>query len=212
MVITEGPRVELGPDGTAKIIWKTDDIAASDVKYGTDQNNPQQRAYKPGGSRDHQADLKNLQAGQTYFFQILKRDGSPRTTGQFQYQPQSATAPAVSGQTTAGQAQAGAVQIAAGPVLDTVDDKQATVSWRTDAQSSTTVHFGPDRNNLSTTAQGPWGNNHSVVLSGLAPNTTYYFQVESASGPGQTPTKSEVGGFQTLAPGAQAKKAVPVIH
>lgn len=211
VVITEGPAVQFGPDGTARIVWKTDDIAATDVKYGTDPNNLQQRAYKPGGSRDHQADLKNLQAGQTYYFQVLRRDGSVRTTGQFQYQPQaaSATTPAVGQQ---GQSQTGNTQITVGPVLDTVGDRHAIVTWITNAPASSVVRYGKDRNNLDKTAHGGWGGNHAVTLSGLEPNTTYYFQVETGQGGGQTATKSGVGGFQTVAPGAQAKKEVPVMQ
>jgi hypothetical protein len=209
VVITEGPSVQPGADGTAKIVWKTDDVAATDVKYGTDPNNLQQRAYKPGGSRDHQADLKNLQAGQTYYFQVLRRDGSVRTTGQFQYQPQaaSATTPAVGQQ--AGQAQS-AVQISAGPWLDTVAHNSAIITWKTTTPSSSVVHYGTDRNALNQTAFGGWGADHGVPIQGLNPNQTYYFQVESTHAAGQPPAKSEVGAFQTVAPGAQAKKNPPI--
>ena len=206
VVITQGPLVQPGPDGTAKILWKTDDVAATDVKYGTDQNNLQQRAYKPGGSRDHEADLKNLQAGQTYFFQILRRDGSARTTGQFQYQPQAAAAmPGPSG-----QAQAGAVQITQAPALDTVGSNSTIITWKTNAPASSIVRYGTDRNALNQTAFGPWGTDHRVTIQGLQPNATYYFQVESTPGLGQTAAKGDVGGFQTTAPGAQAKKNPPI--
>lgn len=209
VVITEGPAVQPGTDGTAKVVWKTDDVAATDVKYGTDANNPQQRAFSPGGSRDHQAELKNLQAGQTYYFQILRRDGSVRTTGQFQYQPQaaSATTPAVGQQ--GGQAQS-AVQISAGPWLDTVADNNAIITWKTATPASSVVRYGTDRNALNQTAFGSWGADHGVTISGLNPNQTYYFQVESTQAAGQTPAKSEVGAFQTVAPGAQAKKNPPI--
>jgi len=207
VVITEGPRVELGPDGTAKIIWKTDDIAASDVKYGTDQNNPQQRAYKPGGAREHEADLKNLQARQTYFFQILKRDGSPRTTGQFQYQPQSAGA-ATPGP-AAGAAQQGALQFTVGPSLDTVADRAATINWQTNNVSNTIVHYGTDPKNLNQVGTGAWGTSHSAQLSNLNPNTRYYFQVESSPSAGNA-VRSGVASFTTVAPGAQAMKNPPL--
>ena len=212
VVITEGPTVQQAADGTAKIVWKTDDIAATDVKYGTDANNPSQRAYKPGGSRDHEADLKNLQAGQTYHYQILRRDGSVRTTGEFQYSGQSAaTTPTTTGQTAAAQP-AGPLQFAIGPQLDTVADTNATITWKTNVPSSSVVHYGTDRNALSQTASGNWAADHTVGIQGLSPNATYYFQVESAQGAGQTPVKSGVGAFQTVATGAQAKKNPPIIQ
>jgi phosphodiesterase/alkaline phosphatase D-like protein len=211
VVITEGPTVQPGPDGTAKIVWKTDDIAATDVKYGTDANNPKERAFKPGGSRDHQADLKGLQAGQTYHYQVLRRDGSVRTTGQFQYQPQSAaTLPATPGQTGAGQASS--VQISAGPWLDTVADKNAIITWKTNVPSNSVVKYGTDRNALNQTATGDWGTDHVVSIQGLNPNATYYFQTYSTQAAGQTAAVSNVGAFQTVAPGTQAKKNPPIVH
>src|SRR5262245_31442220 len=168
VVITEGPTVQPGPDGTAKIVWKTDDIAATDVKYGTDANNPSQRAYKPGGARDHEADLQGLQAGQTYYYQVLRRDGSVRTTGQFQYQPQAAaTTPAAPGQPTTAQ-QAGTLQFALGPQLDTVADKNATITWKTNVPSSSVVRYGTDRNALNQVASGNWAADHTVGKIGRA--------------------------------------------
>jgi phosphodiesterase/alkaline phosphatase D-like protein len=208
VVITEGPTVQPGADGTAKIVWKTDDIAATDVKYGTDQNNLQQRAFKPGGSRNHEADLKNLQAGQTYYFQVLRRDGGVRTTGQFQYQPQAAATTPVVGQQPSGQASA--VQISAGPWLDTVADNRAVITWKTSFPSSSVVRHGTDRNALNQMVTGNWGSDHAVTIEGLNPNATYFFQVESTQAPGQTAAKSEIGAFQTVAPGAQAKKNPPI--
>lgn len=209
VVITEGPTVQQGADGTAKIVWKTDDIAATDVKYGTDANNPQQRAYKAGGSRDHQADLKNLQAGQTYYYQILRRGGSVRTTGQFQYSGQSAaTTPATPGQPAT--AQAGTLQFAVGPQLDTVADKNATIIWKTNVPASSVVRYGTDRNALNQSASGNWGADHTVNVKGLSPNANYFFVVESAQGAGQAPVQSGVASFKTVAPGAQAKKNPPI--
>jgi len=212
VVITEGPTVQQAADGTAKIVWKTDDMAATDVKYGTDTNNPSQRAYKPGGSRDHEADLKNLQAGQTYHYQILKRGGAVRTTGQFQYTGQSAaTTPAAPGQ-PAGAEQVSGVQIVAGPWLETVADNNATITWKTSAPSNSAVRYGTDRNALNQQATGSWGTDHVVPIQGLNPNGTYYFQVESSQAAGQAAAKSDIGAFQTVAPGAQAKKNPPITH
>src|SRR5262245_3094980 len=206
VVITEGPTVQPGPDGTAKIVWKTDDIAATDVKYGTDANNPSQRAYKPGGARDHEADLKGLQAGQTYYYQVLRRDGSVRTTGQFQYQPQAAAAP---GQTASPQ-QPSAVQISAGPWLDTVADNNAIITWKTNVPSNYVVKYGTERNALNQTATGDWGTDHRVQIQGLNPNASYHFQTYSTQSAGQAAAVSNVGAFQTVAPGAQAKKNPPI--
>lgn len=210
VVITEGPAVQPGADGTAKIVWKTDDVAATDVKYGTDANNPQQRAFTPGGSRDHQAELKNLQAGQTYYFQILRRDGSVRTTGQFQYQPTASSAASTPGP-AAGTPQQSSMVFSQNASLDSVGDRSATIKWQTNLVSSSTVRFGPDANNLNQTASGNWGTDHVVTLNNLNPNTRYYFMVESSPSPGTgNDAKSGYAFFTTAAPGAQAKKNPPL--
>src|SRR3954469_993454 len=97
--ILDGPRPQNVTPNSATIYWRTDDVAASDVKYGTDPNNPSQRAYERGGSREHTAELSNLQPGQTYYFQILRRDGSVRTSGQFQTPASGTTAATTPGTT-----------------------------------------------------------------------------------------------------------------
>src|SRR4051812_31646055 len=79
--ILDGPRPQNVTPNSATIYWRTDDVAASDVKYGLDQNNLDRRAFERGGAREHTAELTNLEGGQTYYFQILRRDGSVRTSG-----------------------------------------------------------------------------------------------------------------------------------
>jgi phosphodiesterase/alkaline phosphatase D-like protein len=191
---------------SATIYWRTDDVAASDVKYGTDQNNLSQRAFERGGSREHTAELTSLQPGQTYYFQILRRDGSVRTSGQFSTPTSSAgsTTPSTSGSQPSSAA---TVNVKAGPVPQYVNQNTAVISWATDQQSSSTVKYGTDPNNLSQTATGNWGTNHQVTIQGLQPSTTYYYQAQSsqAEGTGNVATSSTAN-FQTVAPGQQAKQ------
>lgn len=85
--IVGGPNVMPVGGGNANLHWTTNDIAATHVKYGTDPNNLTQDAYHPGGAKDHQVTLTNLQPGQTYYYHILTRDGDVRYTGQFQASP-----------------------------------------------------------------------------------------------------------------------------
>ena len=204
--ILDGPRPQNVTPNSASIYWRTDDVAASDVHYGTDANNPIQRAYERGGSRDHTVELTNLQPGQTYYFQIMRRDGSVRTTGQFSTPTSSAgsTTPSTNGSQASNTA---TVNVNGGPVPQYVNQNTALISWKTDKQSSSTVKYGTDPNNLSQTATGNWGTNHQVTIQGLQPSTTYYYQVQSspAEGTGNIAT-SQTANFQTVAPGQQAKQ------
>lgn len=84
--IVQGPTMKALGGNNMELQWTTNNVAANDVKYGTDPNNLTQRAYESGGGRNHSVTLKNLTPGQTYYYQILTRDGDVRYTGQFQSQ------------------------------------------------------------------------------------------------------------------------------
>jgi len=208
--VLDGPRPQNVTPNSATIYWRTDDVAASDVKYGTDQNNPSQRAYERGGSREHTAELSNLQPGQTYYYQILRRDGSVRTSGQFSTPTSSAGNTPGTTPTTGTPAPSGSgstVSVNKGPVVQYANQNTAIISWNTDQQASSTVKYGTDPNNMNQTATGNWGTNHQVQLQGLQPSTTYYYQVQSspAEGTGNV-ASSQTANFQTVAPGQQAKQ------
>src|SRR3954468_2695927 len=209
--ILDGPRPQNVTPNSATIYWRTDDVAASDVKYGTDPNKPSQRAYERGGSREHTAELSNLQPGQTYYFQILRRDGSVRTSGQFQTPASGTTAATTPGTTpttgTPAPGSTSSVAVNKGPVVQYVNQNTAIISWNTNQQSSSTVKYGTDANNLNQTATGNWGTNHQVQVQGLQPSTTYYFVVNSspAENTGNVATSAPQS-FQTVDPGQQAKQ------
>jgi len=207
--ILDGPRPQNVTPNSATIYWRTDDVAASDVKYGTDANNPSQRAYERGGAREHTAELTNLQPGQTYYYQILRRDGSVRTSGQFSTPSSNAGNTSTTPSPSTGTPAQGSSSVAVnkGPVVQYVNQNTAIISWNTNQQSSSTVKYGTDGNNMNQTATGNWGTNHQVQVQGLQPNTTYYFVVNSspAENTGNVATSAPQS-FQTVAPGQQAKQ------
>jgi phosphodiesterase/alkaline phosphatase D-like protein len=228
--IVEGPTASVATGNSVELRWRTNNVAATDVKYGTDQNNPDQRAYTAGGAREHTARLDNLQSGQTYFFQILTRDGQvrhqgsftfqPNQTAQIQSQPVTTTTTAQTGTTSQpsntgvlgtirdavqGRNAAG-VNITNGPVVEYVDDNRAIIVWKTDNNSSSTIRYGNDARSMNQTATGSWGDRHRVEISGLQPNTTYFFQVESATQQAAGNAARQQSSFRTVAPGATARR------
>ena len=99
------------------------------------------------------------------------------------------------------------MQITKGPVLEMVGDTSAVIVWSTNMPGSTVVKYGTDPNNLTQTAEAPWGGTtHRVTLSGLQPNTTCYYQLQSGQAQGTgTAALSSVQSFQTVPQGAPPK-------
>jgi phosphodiesterase/alkaline phosphatase D-like protein len=85
-----------------------------------------------------------------------------------------------------------ATQIIAGPELETATDTLAIIRWTTTNPGGTDlhygiVHYGTNAKDLSQVAKSPNRRNPShpdmtfrVRISGLNPQTTYYYTVESA--------------------------------
>ena len=82
--IVNGPNVANVTPNSAWLTWQTDNVAATRVRYGTDQKAPSQHAYVPGGTRDHRVQLTGLKPHTTYHYEIENRSGKDRFKGSFQ--------------------------------------------------------------------------------------------------------------------------------
>ncbi len=67
-------------------------------------------------------------------------------------------------------------------ILTTVNpDGTVTITWNTDENADSSVDYGTDANTLNlSAADAVLAASHSITLTGLTPNTTYYFRVTSA--------------------------------
>jgi hypothetical protein len=81
--IVSGPNVERVSRNSAWLTWTTNKNAATRVRYGTEQVEPSQHAYVPGGSTQHRVELKNLHPGTKYHYEIETRGGKDRIKGSF---------------------------------------------------------------------------------------------------------------------------------
>ncbi len=98
-----------------------------------------------------------------------------------------------------------AARIVKGPVIEWVGPTDAVISWTTNVPSSTVVRYGTAANALGQKAEKPWGGtNHRVKITGLRPDTTYFFQVESEHAQG-TGTQAESNPLSFRTPNKGAK-------
>ena len=88
--------------------------------------------------------------------------------------------------------------ISAVEVVD-ITTTSATISWTTDMTSSGRLDFGTTINTLSSSVIDPTlVTNHSELLTGLIPNTRYFFQVQATDAYGTTVTEANQGEFYSF--------------
>lgn len=96
-----------------------------------------------------------------------------------------------------------------GPVAEFISDNSAVVGWSTKYPGKGTIKYGIDAKHLDQTAdvqQGAEGRNHHAKITGLKPDTNYFFQVFQNGKPAE-----EVGVFRTVAGGAKPERSKAVI-
>ncbi len=162
---------------SATITWHTDEAASSQVNYGVTAAYTASSTLDPTLLNDHSVTLTNLSPGTTYDFDVMSANSSNI----------SATSPNSTFQTTGSSP---------GPVISAVSASSVTsgtalITWTTDQASSSQVNYGPTTAyGQSTTPNTTLVTSHSVMLSGLTPNTMYNFAVVSANGSNVSSTSS----------------------
>ncbi|MCP5544009.1 MAG: metallophosphoesterase [Akkermansiaceae bacterium] len=75
------------------------------------------------------------------------------------------------------------LQIVRGPYLQSGGPDRMTIRWRTDQPGTSVVHYGDAPGNLDSTFILPGSSTeHVATLTGLAPDTTFFYQVETTDG------------------------------
>lgn len=187
--ITKGPVVEHTGEYTAVVAWSTNAPSSTIVRYGTNPNHLNQTAQMPWGGLTHRVDIRNLQPGTRYYFQVDsgqgRGSGTTAMSGIQQFTTQGGAQNAMNRNNGSSQQ----LQLTNGPVVEHVGSTNAQIAWTTDLPSSSIVRYGTNPNSLNQTAEQPWGaTTHRVDIKNLQPNTQYYYSVHSAQGrnaPGQ---------------------------
>jgi phosphodiesterase/alkaline phosphatase D-like protein len=197
--IKVGPLVRNLKDTSADIWWMSPAAATVTVKYGTSPSSLSQTAEATANGNEYSANLTNLQPSTTYYYELEGAGSKNMTKGQFQTE------------STDVASKPKQFRITGGPNVEFVGQDKAIIAWSTNRRSSSVVRYGSDPNSLTQTAQAPWGGNpHRVTITGLKPNTDYFFVVESAQaeGTGQA-AKSQPAPFETVGTGEAAMNAAP---
>src|SRR3990170_6234665 len=156
-------------NNSVTITWTTNEASSSQVEFGTTTTYGSSSPLYNNSVTSHSVTLNNLSATTTYHFRVKSTDaaGNLATSGDYTFTtatPPDTTAPVIS-------------SMAAGNITTT----GVTITWTTNEASTSKVEYGTTQtygnqsnvdNTLVTT--------HTVVLSGLTPNTIYYFRAISS--------------------------------
>jgi hypothetical protein len=201
--VTAGPTITYVDDQFAVVAWTTDVAGESRVFYGTDPNDLNQVAESMKATTAHRVDLRGLKPDTTYFFQL--DSPGPEIAPVLQFRTVRAGGAPLHRQqptqsTTSQPEPAPGVTITHGPTIEFADDRSAVISWTTSDAAPSVVYYGARRRDLAQTAEAANGTTfHRVHLSGLDPDTTYFFAVDLGQGRQAGPLSS----FQTAAADGQ---------
>jgi len=185
-------------ESSATILWETDELADGRVEYGASTSYGQTFSA-PGFARQHSVTLTGLSPDTQYHFRVVSADPSANT----------AQGPDATFRTK----KTGGGQDTTPPVISDIKisgitDTLAVVLWATDEPADSSVEYG------NSTAYGLRASdtaqllNHSVILSGLSPNTTYHIRVRSTDTSGNGPT---LGADMTFTTAGVPDTVAPVI-
>ncbi len=108
----------------------------------------------------------------------------------------------------AGMAPASAATVTRGPYLQMATSSSIVVRWRTDQLTDSVVLYGLSLDDLSSiTSSSTLTAEHEVTLSGLSPDTRYYYSIGSS---GQTLSGGDAGHFFATAPSPGVAKVTRV--
>ncbi len=176
---------------SAKISWTTDEKSDSLVKYGTEAGNFDSRVYDAAMVFNHSLVLEALPAGTTYYYEVQSKDAAGNvntSSGAFTTLPDT-KAPLISN------------------VSAEANSSSATISWNTDEVSDTGIRYSinPDLSGAVQKYNTSRTDTHFIELTGLTPETTYYYEVLSADIANNSATDNNSGTYYSFTTTAEAQ-------
>ena len=181
--------------GSAVIMWETDEPADSTAEYGLDVNYGSSTTNS-SFTQSHTIILRDLRPLTVYHFRVQSTDraGNPTSTVDLSL-------------TTSGASETIPPQLADIQVRG-ISDNLAIITWSTNEDADSLVEYGTSTNYGLRTTDNGFVLSHCIVLRGLSPTTTYHFRVGSKDASGNGPTFSADHSFRTT---AIADKSPPIV-
>lgn len=148
---------------TATVNWETERVSNGQVRFGLTDTQMNSVESDPQFTASHQLLLNNLQANTTYFLQVdaFNIEGVSTSSNVISF----TTAPIT----------LSPPRIISGPFVKNITDVSAVIEWETDKASNSLV----DITGGSIITLDGMTTSHSVVLTGLTPDTNYSTMVSS---------------------------------
>ena len=180
------------------VTWSTDEISSSNVYYSTTSTVPDGSPSQgvSGYTNSHSVTLRGLNSSTQYYYKARSCDASDNCSESLIYDFITDTPDS------------------SGPGISSVSsfdlkENSATITWTTDEAADSFVEFSTSTGFITGTLQGKFvfETSHSIILSGLTSETTYYYKVRSSDSSGNVSVSDEYN-FSTIASSADVTPPV----
>jgi hypothetical protein len=160
-------------DQTATVAWETNNVSTSKVLLGTSPNQLSESTVQEDSTRRHSLVVDELKPKTTYYYRVASTDVS----GKEQILPAPSEAPATFTTAASDKVEPNATS----PTVTALPGGTAVLRWTTNEPTTAVVQLGESATKLKERARAidPI-RQHSVVLTDLDPEKTYWLKVESA--------------------------------
>jgi hypothetical protein len=178
----------------ATVSWSTNTPATSVLSLGTSPQQLDTTVKTAASSTQHQTELTGLDSGRTYFYRVTSTDAQGRRT----VWPAEGTMPAMLTTAPPDSRSPSVSDVQVQPL----PDGTARVSWTSDEMTNGAVDLGTSASELRTTAMSSGqSRQHTALLTGLRPGTTYVVRARSTDAAGNTGAQVVPTRFVASAPG-----------
>ena len=178
-------------DTAATIIWTTDELSTSQVVYGVSTAYGSQTSEDSTLTYQHSVAVTGLERNTTYYYKVISKDAADNsTTDDNSGNGYTFTTTREPGETVyiGGGGGGGVSYERADQKPPTISDLKideitalgARVYWKTDEKASGMVEYGETAEyGLSQGFYEPTESEHTIILKGLSPDTTYHLRAVS---------------------------------